>query len=73
MLERGDLDEAQVCYERALRVDEAYALAHHNLGVLLHKRGDLAASIRELRLAGKLEAKARRSSEKWRWRKRGSS
>ena len=72
MLERGELDEAQVCYERAIRFDESYALAHHNLGVLLRKRGDLSGSIRELRLAGKLETKLRRSSRGWNLRKKGS-
>jgi len=58
MLEDGKLDEAQVHYDRALRIDETYSFAHYNLGVLYRKRGNLAASIRELRLASKYESRS---------------
>ena len=57
MLERNAFDEAKLYYDRALRVDDTYAFAHYNLGVWHRKRGDLPASIRELRLAAKYEAK----------------
>ena len=67
MLERGRPDEAQVYYERALRIDETYAFAHYNLGVLHRKRGDLGASIRELRLAAKYEAKPESVRKRLSW------
>ena len=70
MLEHGKLDEAQVYYDRALRIDETYAFAHYNLGVLHRKRGDLAASIRELRLAAKYEGKSESLKKRLAWRKR---
>jgi tetratricopeptide (TPR) repeat protein len=67
MVEDGKLDEAQVYYDRALRIDETYAFAHYNLGVLHRKRGDIAASVHELRLAAKYEAKdSRKKGLGWR-------
>jgi len=70
MLERGELDDAQVYYDRAVRIDETYAFAHYNLGVLHRKRGDLAASIRELRLAAKYEVKSQSIRKRLAWRNR---
>lgn len=55
-LESHNFDEAQVYYRRALSVDETYAFAHYNLGILHRKRGDVGASVAELRLAAKYEA-----------------
>lgn len=33
--------EAELCYSKALDLDEGYAVAHYNLGSLLHKQGKL--------------------------------
>ena len=55
-LEAGRLDEARKRYEAAITSDPEYPLAHHNLAVLLKKTGDIDGSVRELRLATKLEA-----------------
>jgi len=58
LLEDGAVDEAIVHYEAALRLDDRYAPAHHNLGVALRRRGDRAASVRHLRRATRLEITA---------------
>jgi len=73
MLEDGKFDEAQVHYDRALRIDETYSFAHYNLGVLYRKRGNLAASIRELRLAARYEVKSESTRKRLARRKRGNS
>lgn len=44
----GQLDEAKVAYERCLALDPSYADAHHNLAILLDKRGDRRGLIRHL-------------------------
>ncbi len=49
------LDEARTRFEAAIAADPAYPLAHHNYAVLLRREGKLPESVRELRLAGKLE------------------
>jgi Tfp pilus assembly protein PilF len=69
-LEAGNLDAAQDWYERALRIDATYALAHHNLGVVYRKRGNLAASIRELRLAARYEGLSHAARRRLAWWKR---
>jgi tetratricopeptide (TPR) repeat protein len=58
LLEEGAVDEAIAHYEAALRLDDRYAPAHHNLGVALRRRGDRAASVRHLRRATRLEITA---------------
>jgi len=55
-LEAGRLEEARTRYEAAIASDPEYPLAHHNLAVLLKRTGDIDGSVRELRLATKLEA-----------------
>jgi tetratricopeptide (TPR) repeat protein len=55
LLEDGAIDEAVAHYETALRLDDRCALAHHNLGVALRRRGDRAGSVRHLRRATWLE------------------
>jgi tetratricopeptide (TPR) repeat protein len=55
-LEDGRLDEARARYEAAIAADPQYALAHHNFAVLLKREGKVGESVRELRLAAKLEA-----------------
>jgi tetratricopeptide (TPR) repeat protein len=42
------LDEAKESYERCLAIDPDYADAHHNLAILLEKRGDRRGLIRHL-------------------------
>jgi len=44
-----DDDKAIYYYEKALQIDPNYALAHYNLGVELHAKGDLDGAIREYR------------------------
>lgn len=58
LLEDGAIDDAIVHYEAALRLDDRYAPAHHNLGVALRRRGDRAGSVRHLRRATRLEITA---------------
>ncbi|MBV8081762.1 MAG: tetratricopeptide repeat protein [Candidatus Eremiobacteraeota bacterium] len=55
-LEDGRLAEARARYEAAISADPDYALAHHNFAVLLKREGKVGDSVRELRLAAKLEA-----------------
>ncbi|HZV79782.1 MAG TPA: tetratricopeptide repeat protein [Candidatus Binatus sp.] len=54
-LEAGRLDEARERYETAIAADADYALAHHNYAVLLKREGRVGESVRELRLASRLE------------------
>ncbi len=54
-LEAGDLDAAVALYERALRIDDQFASAHHHLGVAYRRMGRLRESVRELRRAWWLE------------------
>jgi len=63
-LEAGDPDEAIRYYESAVRSDEDYALAHHNLGVAYKRLGRTADSVRELRKAHRLEGRVLRKQRK---------
>ncbi|MHB8461202.1 MAG: tetratricopeptide repeat protein [Vulcanimicrobiaceae bacterium] len=54
-LEAGELEAAVALYERALRIDDRFALAHHHLGVAYRRMGRLRESVRELRRAWWLE------------------
>ena len=54
LLEDGELDAAVAQYESAIRADERYAPAHHNLAVAYKRLGRTADSVRELRRAHKL-------------------
>lgn len=58
-LEDGRVEEAQRRYQDALALDADYALAHHNLGVAYRRLGKMADSVRELRLAARLEGRAK--------------
>ena len=71
-LEANMLEEAQRRYEAALKIDDRSATAHHNLGIVLRRVGNIAESVRELRLAATLEAQPRRLVDRWKalWRKR---
>jgi len=63
-LEAGEPDEAIRYYESAVRSDEDYALAHHNLGVAYKRLGRTADSVRELRKAHRLEGRVVRRQSK---------
>lgn len=51
LLESGDPDQAATFYSEALRIDEGYARAHHNLAYTLEMRGDLEGAITHFRQA----------------------
>jgi len=57
LLEDGAIDDAVVHYEAAIRSDERYAVAHLNLAVAYRKAGRRADSVRELRIAHRLEGR----------------
>jgi len=60
LLEDGALDDAIAHYECALRIDDAYAPAYHNLGVALRTCGRRGEAVRMLRKATRLEARITR-------------
>jgi tetratricopeptide (TPR) repeat protein len=50
-LEAGDVDGAIADYEAALKVDDSFANAHHNLGVAYRRQGKISKSVASLRRA----------------------
>jgi serine/threonine protein kinase/tetratricopeptide (TPR) repeat protein len=48
---KGDLEGAMRCYQAALRIDPAYAMAHNGLGLALLAGGDVSGAIEEYRKA----------------------
>jgi tetratricopeptide (TPR) repeat protein len=50
-LEEGDVDEAITIYEAALKLNDEFANAHHNLAVAYRKKGHIGKSVRSLRKA----------------------
>ena len=52
-LEENDVDEAIKAYEAALRLNEDFANAHHNLGVAYRRKGKIDKSVRSIRRAQK--------------------
>lgn len=50
-LEAGDIDTAIEVYERALKLNDDFANAHHNLGVAYRRKGQVSKSVRHLRKA----------------------
>jgi tetratricopeptide (TPR) repeat protein len=50
-LEAGNVDAAIEAYEQALRINDGFANAHHNLGVAYRRKGQVAKSVRHLRKA----------------------
>jgi tetratricopeptide (TPR) repeat protein len=59
-LEAGDFDEAIDFYQRALAVNDEFANAHHNLGVAYRRQGKVAASVRQLRRAQRVQQRSER-------------
>lgn len=48
---QGRLDEAQACFEQALRIAPGFSMAQNNLGITLHARGRIAEAISMLEKA----------------------
>ena len=71
-LEANMLEEARSRYEAALKIDDTSASAHHNLGVVYRRLGQIAESVRELRRAALLEAHPKKLVERWKafWKRR---
>ena len=60
-LEAGCTDEAIVLYEQAIRLNESFPNAHHNLGVAYRRKGHVNKSVAAIRRAQKVSR--RRDSE----------
>ena len=54
-LEENRVDDAIAAYEAALRLDEDFANAHHNLGVAYRRKGQIDRSVRSIRRAQKAQ------------------
>ena len=54
-LEENNVDDAIRAYEAALRLDEDFANAHHNLGVAYRRKGQIDRSVRSIRRAQKAQ------------------
>lgn len=50
-LETGNVDEAIAAYEQALRINEDFANAHHNLGVAYRRKGEYGKSVAAIKRA----------------------
>jgi predicted Zn-dependent protease len=59
LLEDGHPEDAVDYYEAALRADPHYAVAYQNLGVACKRLGRRAESVRNLRVAARLESRRR--------------
>lgn len=51
LLEAGRTDEAIELYERAIRLNEGFSNAHHNLGVAYRRKGQVSRSVASIRKA----------------------
>ena len=56
-LEDGDVDGAITDYERAIKLDDGFANAHHNLGVAYRRKGQVGKSVAALRRAQRAASK----------------
>jgi tetratricopeptide (TPR) repeat protein len=56
LLEDAVLDDAVAHFEAALRIDEAYAAGHFNLGIAYKRLGRQADAVRAFRRADRIEA-----------------
>lgn len=69
-LEESRVDDAIEFYERAIKLNDQFANAHHNLGVAYRRKGHLSKSVRSLRKAQRVAqrqetAQARESISQW--------
>jgi len=69
-LEEARVDDAIDFYERAIKLNDQFANAHHNLGVAYRRKGHLSKSVRSLRRAQRVAqrnetAQARESISQW--------
>ena len=69
-LEETRVDDAIEFYERAIRLNDQFANAHHNLGVAYRRKGHLSKSVRSLRKAQRVAQRnettqARESISQW--------
>lgn len=58
--EKGDLDEAERRYRKALELDPLSSVAHNNLAAVMKRRGDISAMVMHLKRARRVEAAALR-------------
>lgn len=56
-LEEKRTDDAIDYYQRALKVNDSFANAHHNLGVAYRRKGNLSKSVKSLKAAQRLAQK----------------
>lgn len=61
-LEEKRVDDAIDYYERAIKLNDGFANAHHNLGVAYRRKGHLSKSVRSLKTAQRL-AQRKEASE----------
>jgi len=60
-LEETRVDDAIEFYERAIKLNDLFANAHHNLGVAYRRKGHLSKSVRSLRRAQRVAQRAETS------------
>ncbi len=65
LLEGGQIEAAVVQYEAAVRSDDAYRVAHFNLGVAYKKLGRHADAVREFRRADRLGRRSEGRAKRW--------
>lgn len=56
-LEAGEVDGAIEDYQRAIKLDDSFANAHHNLGVAYRRKGQVGKSVSSLRRAQRLSGR----------------
>ena len=49
--DQGSFDEAELCYQRAIKLKPNFASAHNNLGIILYKKNKLDDSLKSLEKA----------------------
>ncbi len=63
-LQTGDREAAEQYQRQALALNGDFAAAHHNLGVVLRKKGRLNEAVRHLKQAQRLDVRAASTQEK---------